>query len=92
MTQISVERKHNLGREAARQKAEVVVDKLVERYDVQATWQGDTVAVKRSGAQGTVKIDDDAIRIDLKLGMMLSMMSGTIQSEIEKALDKALAA
>jgi putative polyhydroxyalkanoate system protein len=91
MTQISVERKHNLGRDAARQKAEVVVDKLVQRYDVQATWQGDTVAVKRSGANGTVKIDDDAIRIELKLGMMLSMMSGTIQSEIEKALDKALA-
>ena len=91
MTQISVERKHNLGREAARQKAEVVVDKLVQRYDVQATWQGDTVAVKRSGANGTVKIDSDAIRIELKLGMMLSMMSGTIQSEIEKALDKALA-
>ena len=91
MTQISVERKHNLGREAARQKAEVVVDKLVQRYDVQATWQGDTVAVKRSGANGTVKIDDEAIRIELKLGMMLSMMSGTIQSEIEKALDKALA-
>lgn len=91
MTQIRVERKHNLGREAARQKAEVVVDKLVQRYDVQATWQGDTVAVKRSGANGTVKIDDDAIRIELKLGMMLSMMSSTIQSEIEKALDKALA-
>ena len=91
MTQISVERKHNLGRDAARQKAEVVVDKLVQRYDVQATWQGDTVAVKRSGANGTVKIDDDAIRIELKLGMMLSMMSGTIQSEIEKAMDKAMA-
>jgi putative polyhydroxyalkanoate system protein len=90
MTQISVERKHNLGRDAARQKAEVVVDKLVQRYDVQATWQGDTVAVKRSGANGTVKIDDDAIRIELKLGMMLSMMSGTIKSEIERALDKAL--
>lgn len=92
MTQINVERKHNLGRDAARQKAEVVVQKLIDRYDVQATWQGDTVAVKRSGAQGTVQIDDEAIRIDLKLGMMLAMMSGTIQNEIEKALDKALAA
>ena len=92
MTQISVERKHSLGRDAARQKAEVVVDKLIERYDVKARWEGDTVQVKRSGANGTVKIDDDSIRIDLKLGMMLSMLSGTIQSEIEKALDKALQA
>ncbi|WP_407314431.1 polyhydroxyalkanoic acid system family protein [Pseudomonas sp. nanlin1] len=91
MTQISVERKHNLGREGARQKAQQVVEKLEQRYDVQATWDGDTIVVKRSGANGTVQIDDDSIRIELKLGMMLSMMSGTIQGEIEKALDKALA-
>jgi len=92
MTLISVERKHNLGRDRARQKAEIVVDKLVRRYEVQATWAGDTVEVKRSGANGTVQIGDDSIRIDLKLGTMLSIMSGTIQAEIEKALDKALAA
>ncbi|EJN37131.1 polyhydroxyalkanoic acid system family protein [Pseudomonas sp. NPDC089395] len=91
MTQISVERKHTLGREAARAKAEALVDKLTREYDLKATWSGDRVDVTRSGANGSVQIFDDSIRVELKLGMMLSMMSGTIKGEIERALDKALA-
>ena len=91
MTQISVERKHSLGRDAARQKAEVLVEKLSSQYDLKAEWKGDRVEVKRSGANGSVEIGDDTIRVELKLGMMLSMMSGTIKGEIERALDKALA-
>ncbi|MEE1924222.1 polyhydroxyalkanoic acid system family protein [Pseudomonas sp. 148P] len=91
MTQISVERKHSLGREAARQKAEALVEKLSSQYDLKAEWKGDRVEVKRSGANGSVEIGDDTIRVELKLGMMLSMMGGTIKAEIERALDKALA-
>ncbi|MDD0976034.1 polyhydroxyalkanoic acid system family protein [Pseudomonas fontis] len=91
MTQISVERKHNLGREAARQKAEALVDKLAREYDLKASWNGDRVEVKRSGANGSIQIGEDTIRVELKLGMMLSMMGGTIKGEIERALDKALA-
>jgi len=90
MTQISVERKHGLGRDAARQKAEVLVDKLAREYDLQARWDGDVVEVKRSGASGTIRIGEDTIRVDLKLGMMLSIMGSSIKGEIEKALDKAL--
>ncbi|NBA94087.1 polyhydroxyalkanoic acid system family protein [Pseudomonas sp. R5(2019)] len=90
MTQISVERKHSLGREAARQKAEVLVEKLSKQYDLKAHWNGDTLEVKRSGANGTIQIGEDSIKVELKLGMMLSMMGGTIKSEIERALDKVL--
>ncbi|MBF8744265.1 polyhydroxyalkanoic acid system protein [Pseudomonas putida] len=91
MTQISVERKHSLGRDAARAKAEALVDKLAREYDLKATWNGDRVDVARSGASGSVQIFDDRIRVDLKLGMMLSIMGSSIKSEIERALDKALA-
>ena len=91
MTQISVERKHSLGREAARAKAEALVEKLSREYDLKADWQGDRVDVSRSGAKGSVLIGEDSIRVELKLGMMLSMMSTSIQSGIERALDKALA-
>lgn len=91
MTQISVERKHSLGREAARAKAEALVQKLSSQYDLKADWQEDRVDVTRSGANGSVHIGDDHIRVDLKLGMMLSMLAGNIKGEIERALDKALA-
>ena len=90
MTQISVERKHSLGLEAARRKAEPLVERLAREYDLRTDWQGDTVQVKRSGAHGSIVIGDDSIRVDLKLGIMLSIMGGSIKSEIEKALDKAL--
>ncbi|MCO7517618.1 polyhydroxyalkanoic acid system family protein [Pseudomonas guariconensis] len=91
MTQISVERKHSLGREAARAKAEALVERLSREYDLKATWNGDRVDVSRSGANGSVHIGEDSIRVELKLGMMLSMLGGTIKGEIERALDKALA-
>ncbi|MDZ3994129.1 polyhydroxyalkanoic acid system family protein [Pseudomonas sp. Teo4] len=91
MTQISVERKHSLGREAARAKAEALVEKLSREYDLKASWNGDRVDVTRSGANGSVHIGEDTIRVELKLGMMLSIMGASIKSEIERALDKALA-
>ncbi|MFA7893530.1 polyhydroxyalkanoic acid system family protein [Pseudomonas putida] len=91
MTQISVERKHTLGRDAARAKAQALVDRLSREYDLKASWDGDRVDVARSGANGSVHIGQDSIRVDLKLGMMMSMMSGTIKGEIERALDKAFA-
>lgn len=90
MTQISVERKHSLGRDAARQRAEALVDKLSKQYELKAEWKGDRVEIKRSGANGSVEIGDDSIRVELKLGMMLSVMSSTIKAGIEEALDKAL--
>ena len=91
MSHISVERKHNLGLEVAREKAQKLVDKLVGKYEMQAQWDGDTVELKRSGVTGQVEVRGDSVKVDLKLGMMLSMMSGMIEAEIEKALDKALA-
>ncbi|MNF10914.1 putative polyhydroxyalkanoic acid system protein (PHA_gran_rgn) [compost metagenome] len=67
------------------------MDKLSREYDLKATWKGDRVDVARSGANGSVHIGEDSIRVELKLGMMLSIMGASIKSEIERALDKALA-
>ena len=54
MTQISVERKHSLGRDAARAKAEALVDKLSREYDLKATWNGDRVDLYRDLGSGAV--------------------------------------
>jgi putative polyhydroxyalkanoate system protein len=91
MSQIRVERKHELGKEVARQKAERLVDKLVSKYDMTAEWNGDLVELKRSGVTGQVAVSDDKVVVELKLGMMLSMMGPMIEAEIDRALDKALA-
>ncbi|MDQ0651172.1 polyhydroxyalkanoic acid system family protein [Pseudomonas cedrina] len=91
MARITVERAHNLGKEAARAKAEQLASKLQERYGLEPSWSGDTLNLRRSGVKGSVLVADDSLRIDVELGLLMSAMSGTIKAEIEKALDKALA-
>jgi putative polyhydroxyalkanoate system protein len=91
MARISVERAHGLGKEAAREKAEQLAQKLADQYGLEPKWSGDTLNLKRSGVKGTVQVGEELIRIDVELGLLMSAMSGTIKSEIEKALDKALA-
>ncbi|MGY4531660.1 putative polyhydroxyalkanoate system protein [Pseudomonas sp. TE3786] len=90
MARITVERSHTLGREGARAKAEELAARLAAEYAVRYQWQGDVLEFKRSGADGTIEVGDDSVRVDLKLGLLLSAMSGTIKREIEKGLDESL--
>lgn len=91
MARINVERAHDLGLQAAREKAQVLVQKLADQYGLQPQWAGDTVKLKRSGVTGAVEVGEKSIRVNVELGLLMSAMSGTIKAEIEKALDKALA-
>ena len=92
MSRIRVERSHSLGREAAREKAERLAERLASEYDVRYRWNGDTLEFKRSGADGTIAVGDDSVRVELKLGLLLSALGGTIKREIEQTLDKHLQA
>ncbi|WP_223519922.1 polyhydroxyalkanoic acid system family protein [Pseudomonas sp. GL-B-19] len=91
MAHISVERAHGLGKEAAREMADKLAQKLSDQYGLEPQWFGDTLNLKRSGVKGAVHVSEDSIRVEVELGLMMSAMSGMIKSEIEKALDKALA-
>ena len=91
MARIIVERNHSLGRDAAREKAQQLAQKLENDFGVLCEWHGDVLEVRRSGADGRIEVEDDRIRVLLDLGMLLSAMSGSVQAQIERALDKALA-
>ncbi len=90
MAKITVERPHSLGKEKAREKAELLVEKLAEKYGIQHEWQGDSVKLEGKGAKGTVAVEEALVRVDLDLNFFLSAMSGQIQTEVERQLDKAL--
>ncbi|MBD9482848.1 polyhydroxyalkanoic acid system family protein [Pseudomonas sp. PDM14] len=92
MSRITIERSHSFGRAAAREKAEALAQRLASEYDVKFRWAGDTLEFKRSGADGTIDVSDDLVRVNLKLGLLLSALSGTIKREIEDTLDKHLQA
>ncbi len=90
MARITVERSHTLGTQGARAKAEALAERLAEEYSVRYQWKGDVLEFKRSGADGTIEVGEDNVRVELKLGLLLSAMSGTIKREIEKGLDESL--
>ncbi|MEO4047115.1 polyhydroxyalkanoic acid system family protein [Pseudomonas sp. CAU 1711] len=92
MSRITVERSHNLGLAAAREKAEALAERLAREYDVKYRWSGDTLEFKRSGADGRIAVAADSVRVELKLGLLLSALGGTIRREIEETLDKHLQA
>ncbi|WP_404439374.1 polyhydroxyalkanoic acid system family protein [Stutzerimonas chloritidismutans] len=92
MARIIVERTHTLGREAAREKAEQLAAKLATDYGVRCEWQGDVLAVRRSGADGRIEVEEDRVRVLLNLSLLLSAMGSSVQAQIERALDKALQA
>ena len=92
MARIVVERTHTLVRQAAREKAEQLAAKLVNDYGVRCEWQGDVLAVRRSGADGRIEVGEDRVRVLLNLGLLLSAMGSSVQAQIEHALDKALQA
>ena len=90
MAKITVERPHSLGREAAREKAEQLAERLAREYNVRYRWAGDTLEFKRSGADGHIEVAADRVKVQLNLGLLLSAMSGSITREIEEVLDKSL--
>ena len=92
MARIIVERSHTLGLATAREKAEVLAAKMASKFGAQTGWEGDVLAIKRSGADGRIEVGEDNSRVQLELNMLFSAMGGEIRSQIERALDKALQA
>ncbi|MCJ8168302.1 polyhydroxyalkanoic acid system family protein [Atopomonas sediminilitoris] len=87
---IRIERDHALGLDEARNRAEQLAAKLAQKFDVRYRWEGNTLAFKRSGADGKIEVAAHRIAVLLNLGLMLAPLSGTIRGEIEKTLDQWL--
>jgi putative polyhydroxyalkanoate system protein len=58
MARITVERPHALGKDKAREKAELLAEKLGDKYGIEHTWNGDIVSLEGKGAKGTVEVED----------------------------------
>jgi putative polyhydroxyalkanoate system protein len=92
MANIHIERRHALGREAARAQVEQIALDLKRQLQADYAWEGDTLVFKRSGASGTIEVGDESIVIDVKLGMALGMMKGKIEAGIQHRLEQVITA
>lgn len=87
MADIEVRRAHGLGLAAARRAAEQMASDLARKFDVRASWQGDTLRFERPGVCGFVQLTPKDLRLSISLGFLLKAMQASIEKLIHQELD-----
>ena len=90
MANIDVVYPHQRSQEEARTAADTFAGKLQTKLGVSSSWDGDTMALQRQGVNGSLTLLPGEVRIELKLGMMLTPMRSQIESEIQRQLERYL--
>jgi putative polyhydroxyalkanoate system protein len=96
MATIDIRRNHNLGLDAAKQKAELLANGMKDKLGIQWRWDGDNIKFDApsgmaKGANGTVTCAASSIRVEIDLPFLLRPMKGTVESKVNEKLDQALA-
>ena len=91
MSEINIRRAHALTRERARKLAEDIASRLNQRFDLAYRWEGDALQFEREGVNGALTVGEGEIRIQARLGFLLSLATPHIEQEINASLDQILA-
>jgi putative polyhydroxyalkanoate system protein len=88
MASINIVRSHKLGRAKARTAVDRMAADISKKLQATTAWQGDSLEFSRSGARGRIDVEEDKVRVNVDLGMMLSPMRGMIEQQINSYLDE----
>lgn len=92
MADIEVHRQHALGLAGARRAAEQMAADLGRKFDVRASWQGDTLRFERPGVSGSCVLTEKDLDLSISLGFLLKAMKSSIEKLIHQELDSLFAA
>lgn len=92
MAVIKVKRKHDLGAKKARATVTKLAKKLKKDLDADYHWEGSTLQFSRKGATGHIDVSERELKIEIKLGMLLSPLKGKIEKTINDEIDDHLIA
>jgi len=90
MATIHITKSHQLDQETVRDNVQELADMLVEKLSAEYQWEKDRLIFKRSGAHGFVRIGNQELEVEVKLGMLLRPLKGTIEKTITDYLDQRL--
>lgn len=77
--------------EEARNRADRIAADLKQQFSMRSKWHGDALKVSGNGVSGELKVTEDSIELDVRLGFALKLMEGPIRSAIEATIDEELA-
>lgn len=90
MANIHIKREHNLGQAEARERVDKIASTLQKKLEATMSWKGNTLNFKRSGANGSLKVGENHLDCNVKLGMFLTPLKSMIESALIEEIDKAL--
>jgi putative polyhydroxyalkanoate system protein len=88
---MKIRRRHNLGLEEARKRADRIAADLQGQFSMRSRWQGDVLQVQGNGVKGQLLVDEHNMELDVQLGFALKLMEGPIRAAIEATIDEELA-
>lgn len=92
MSEIKYKRMHHLSLKEAKKVAQKAADDLAREYDLASEWEGNTLHFHRSGVNGHMHVSEDAIDLNVRLGILLRPFKSAFERHIERNLDTLLAA
>ena len=88
MSKIDILHAHSLPMPQARKAIEEVAQKLQDRFQVDYGWEGDILNFTRSGIDGHIELQAQALHVHAKLGFLAAMFKDPIESEIKRVLQE----
>lgn len=92
MSDVDVCVRHSLGADEAKSRL-LSFEKRIAGYGAKLHWEGNLGTVSGPGFSGHVDVQDDLVRIDLKLSMIVRMAGAkpeSIRRSIERSLESSL--
>ena len=92
MATIELRKAHTLGKDAARQKAEDLADRMKDKIGIEWVWAGDNINFEAKsgtakGAKGRVEVSSSEIAVYVDLPFLLRPLKGMVESKIKERLD-----
>jgi putative polyhydroxyalkanoate system protein len=88
---IEIRKRHGLGAQRARTLVEELAKELKHKLGGEYRWEGDILEFKRTGASGCIRVDEEEVEIQVRLGILLRPMKEPIEDAVHRYLRKALA-
>ncbi len=90
MADIELTRRHRLGADGARQAVERVARELQQSVPFEQRWEGNALHVEGRGAVGRIAVEEEAVHVAVRLGLLLRPMRPALRREAVRLLDEHL--
>lgn len=93
MSQLVMHREHSMDTAEIKDGLQKIADHLSDNFGMEYEWKGDDIHFNKSGAtggKGVLKISDNALDLNLKLGLLAKPFKSKIETELNRFLDEHL--